>query len=129
MVSLDCTAFGLACGAGPSGPSCVPRTPACAAGSKRCEGNESVSCYAGHEVRVECGAAGLECPASPGAATLGACMSPAPTTGACDSQAAARCDGANIKYCNLGKPRSYLCKSLGFSRCGAAGPGGGVRCM
>jgi hypothetical protein len=128
LVSLDCTAFGLACGAGANGPTCVPRTAACIAGAKRCEGNLSVSCYAGHEVRVDCGAAGLECAATPGSVPVGECASSPPATGACDPKSAAKCDGATIRYCNLGKPRSYLCKALGFTRCGAVGPSGGVRC-
>jgi hypothetical protein len=143
LASLDCTAFGLVCGSGAAatGPACVPPTAACAPALKRCDGNASVSCYAGHEVRVDCGAAGLECaPPSPPPPNLapalaavvttspvGACFASAPASGACDPQSAARCDGATIRYCNLGKPRSYLCKSLGFSRCGAA-PGGGARC-
>jgi hypothetical protein len=138
LVSLDCTAFGLACGAGPNGPTCVPPTAVCSAGAKRCEGpggpggippagNVSVSCYAGHEVRVDCAAAGLECAATPGSVPVGECASPVPATGACDPKSAAKCDGATIRYCNLGKPRTYLCKALGFTRCGAAGPSG-VRC-
>jgi len=145
LASLDCTAFGLVCGApvpgGAATPACVPPTAACAPGLKRCDGNVSVSCYAGREVRVDCGAAGLECapPAAPPpnlapalasvimTSPVGSCFASAPASGACDPQSAARCDGATIRYCNLGKPRSYLCKSLGFSRCGAA-PGGGARC-
>jgi len=87
----------------------------------------SVACYAGHEVRVDCGAAGLDCAPAPGALAIGACVSPASAAVACDSQAAARCDGATIRYCNLGKSRSYPCKALGFSRCGAVAAGG-VRC-
>ncbi len=127
LVSLDCTAFGLACGAGAGGPSCVPQTAACVPGAKRCEGNVSVSCYSAHEVRVDCGAAGLECAATAGSLSVGACSSPVPATGACAPESAPHCDGASIRYCNQGKPRSYLCKSLGFSRCGSA-VGGGVRC-
>jgi hypothetical protein len=140
LVSLDCTAFGLVCassapaGGGSSVPTCVPATAPCATGSKRCEGNVAVSCFAGREVRVDCGAAGLNCnPPGPSSTPpvvpypVGACFAAAPAAGACDSQAPARCDGATIRYCNQGKPRSYLCKSLGFTRCGAA-QGGGVRC-
>jgi hypothetical protein len=140
LASLDCTAFGLVCGGsapasgGPAAPTCVPGTAPCAAGLKRCDGNVSVSCYAGHEVRVDCGAASLECapPNTAGQAPMnttpvGACFASAPAAGACDPQSAARCDGATIRYCDLGKPRGYLCKSLGFTRCGAA-TGGGVRC-
>jgi hypothetical protein len=127
LVSLDCTAFGLACGLTAAGPACVPQTPACAAGAKRCEGNVSVTCFSGHEVRVDCAAAGLDCAQSPGATPIGACFSPALPAGACDPTSSARCDGASIRYCNLGKPRSYLCKALGFSRCG--GVGAGVRCF
>lgn len=141
LVSLDCTAFGLVCSSGvpASGgaavPTCAPATAPCAAGSKRCDGSASVSCFAGHEVRVDCGASGFSCTPPSSSVTpaltaspVGACFASAPVAGACDPQATARCDGATIRYCNLGKPRSYLCKALGFTRCGTA-PGGGVRCF
>jgi len=117
LVSLDCGAFGLKCAAGPAGPGCAPPTPACNATAKRCDGNVSVGCVNGHEVRVDCTAAGLQCGGGPGSTTVGACASPAATTGACDANAPARCEGASIKYCFAGKPRSYFCKSFGFSKC------------
>jgi hypothetical protein len=126
LVSLDCSAFGLRCAPGPGGPGCAPATPACSAGSKRCEGNVAVGCFNGHEVRVDCNAASLECAAGIGSTTVGACASSPATTGACDPGAPARCDGANVKYCFAGKPRSYLCKSLGMSRC--ASDARGPRC-
>ena len=81
-------------------------------------GNVSVGCVHGHEVRVDCGAAGLSCAAVPGSKDVGACVSPPAPQGAdrCDGKEA-RCDGATIKYCFAGKKRSYFCKSLGFDRC------------
>jgi len=126
LVSLDCSAFGLRCASGPAGPGCAPATPACSAGSRRCEGNVAVGCFNGHEVRVDCGGTGLQCAAGLGSTTVGACASLPATTGACDPNAAARCDGANVKYCFAGKSRSYLCKSLGMSRCMADARG--ARC-
>jgi hypothetical protein len=117
LASLDCSAFGLRCAAGPSGPGCAAATAACVAGSRRCEGIVAVDCFNGHEVRVDCAAAGLQCPAAAGSSTIGACASAPATTGACDPGVAARCDGASVKYCFAGRPRSYLCKSLGSSRC------------
>jgi hypothetical protein len=126
LVSLDCSAFGLRCVAGPSGPGCAPTTPACAAGSKRCEGNAAVGCYNGHEVRVSCSAAGLACGSGPGFVPVGACAA-SPTTGnACDQSAAGRCDGSSLKYCFAGRTRSYFCKSLGWNKCVADAKG--ARC-
>jgi hypothetical protein len=117
LASLDCGAFGLRCVAGPSGPGCAPLTAACAAGARRCDGRSAIACYNGYEVKVACGAAGLGCTGAPGASQVGACFAPAMTMGACDANAPARCDGATVRYCNGGRPRSYFCKSLGFSRC------------
>jgi hypothetical protein len=117
LVSLDCGAFGLRCAVGPSGPGCAAATPPCNGGARRCDGASAVSCYNGHEVRVGCSEAGLQCTQTPGAVAVGACFAPALTMGGCDSNAPARCDGASIRYCSEGKPRSYFCKSLGFTRC------------
>jgi hypothetical protein len=72
----------------------------------------------GHEVRVDCGAAGLTCSPAPGSIAVGACVAP-PSTAAdrCDPKDAPKCDGAAIKYCFAGRKRSYFCKSLGFGTC------------
>lgn len=117
-VSLDCAAFGLRCSTGPDGAACATAAPACQASAKRCEGTNAVGCFNGHEVKVECSAAGMACGAAgANASVIGACTVPAPATGACDPNAAAKCDGATIKYCFGGKARSYFCKSLGFNKC------------
>ncbi len=132
LSSLDCAAFGLICsGGGGAGAACAPPTTPCAGAGSRCEGDVSVSCYNGHEVRVECGAAGLSCGTTDSQAsrTVGACVAPAPVApgpGACDPGAPARCDGATLRYCFAGQPRSVLCKALGFNRCIAGG--GWARC-
>jgi hypothetical protein len=117
LLSLDCSAFGLQCVQGQGGPACAPRTAACADGAKRCDASIAVACYNGHEVRVDCGAAGLDCQGAPGSTPVGACASPPPPSGACDPNAKPTCDGASVKYCHGGTPRSYLCKTLGLSRC------------
>lgn len=119
LVSLDCAALGLRCGAGPNGPACVAPTKECTGDGVTCEGNVAVACRNGHEVRIDCGAAGLSCGGAGPA--IGACTAPEPT---CDPAAPARCDGARIKYCEHGRPRSYLCRSLGLARCvdGGRGP-------
>jgi hypothetical protein len=84
-----------------------------------------VTCYNGHEVKVDCGAAGMTCATSePAGRTVGACVPPvAAGVTPCDPSAPARCDGATIKYCEAGQPRSFLCKALGFNKCvnGASG--------
>lgn len=129
LVSSDCAAFGLRCSAGSDGPQCAPSTAACTGeGTTRCEGDVSVACWRGHEVRVDCAAAGLACATGGEASsTMGACVVPAPSEGACDPKAPARCDGATMRWCAWGKPRAYLCKSMGLSRCVADDKG--ARCV
>ena len=128
LASLDCAAFGLKCAVGGDGTSgCATGGAACSGASTRCDGNTAVGCLNGHEVRVECGRAGLQCRSSPGSVAVGACYSPPPPAGACDPAEKARCDGATIKYCNAGSPRSYFCKALGFPRCDSSRSG--PRCL
>jgi hypothetical protein len=123
LVSLDCAAFGLRCTLGSEGAGCAPPTPSCSGTAKRCDGNVSVGCFNGHEVRVDCAASGLSCNAGAGAAggaagaAVGSCVATPPAAGACAANAAAKCEGATLKYCFAGKPRSYFCKSLGFNKC------------
>jgi hypothetical protein len=127
--SLDCAAFGLICSQSPgAGAACAPPTPACAPGPSRCDGDTEVSCYNGHEVRVDCAAAGMTCggTASGGPRAVGSCMAPAPSGASCNPDTPARCDGARVSYCSAGRPRSYLCRTLGWNRCVSAG--GSVRC-
>lgn len=122
LVSLDCAAFGLKCATAADGTAaCATAGPACAGNAKRCDGATAVGCFNGHEVRVDCAGAGLTCNPTPGSSPVGACVSTPPPTGACDSGAAARCDGPNVKYCYGGKPRSYFCKALGFNKCDSSG--------
>lgn len=129
LASLDCAAFGLKCTTAVDGTAqCATGGAACSGSTKRCEGNVAVGCFNGHEVKVDCAsAAGLACSAGGGGGTpVGACLAPAPASGsACDSGDSAKCDGASIKYCYAGKPRSYFCKALGFSKCES---GKSVRC-
>ena len=130
LVSTDCAAFGLRCASGSEGPQCAPATAACTGeGTIRCDGDVSVACWRGREVRVDCAAAGLGCAVGSGEAssTMGACVVPPPSEGACDPKAPARCDGASVRWCAWGKPRSYLCKSMGLSRCVADDKG--ARCV
>jgi hypothetical protein len=126
LVSLDCGAFGLKCSPQPDGAACSTASAACAGSARRCDGNVAVGCHAGHEVRVDCSAAGLSCTQAQGATQVGACFTPAPGPGACDPQAPPRCDGGSLKYCFNGKPRSFFCKALGFNRCETTGRG--ARC-
>jgi hypothetical protein len=124
LASLDCAAFGLKCMTGADGASeCATQGPVCSGAARRCEGKTSIGCFNGREVRVDCGAANLECAPGTGGTPVGACVSPAPATGGCDPDETPRCDGATLKYCLAGKPRSYLCRETGFGRC-ASSPGG-----
>jgi hypothetical protein len=119
LASLDCAAFGLRCAVGPDGAAgCATNGPPCAAGSSRCDGTVAVGCFNGHEVKVECSAAGLACNQAAGAGTpVGACVASTLPSGGCDPNDRARCDDAVIKYCASGRPRAYSCKSAGFGRC------------
>lgn len=125
LLSLDCGAFGLRCTSASDGPKCATQAASCNEGSTRCEGQTSIACWHGHEVRIDCGARGLACGAGTAGldaggaavASVGACVAVAPATGACDSSAPPRCDGASLKWCAYGQPRSYLCKSVGLQRC------------
>jgi hypothetical protein len=131
--SLDCDAFGLICAASPGadgGPPvarCAPPTATCTGTWSRCDGDVAVSCYNGHEARVQCGAAGMTCATgNEGGRIVGSCAA-TPAATSCDSNAPARCDGATLRYCAAGQPRALLCKALGFNRCVSGGPTG-ARC-
>ena len=127
LSSLDCAAFGLKCQTDGTGTSdCATQGPTCTGTAKRCEGNVSVGCFNGHEVRVDCAAANLVCSSMPGGTPIGACVSPPLSVGGCDPGQTPRCDGANIKYCIAGKPRSHFCKATGFNKCDSSH--GGPRC-
>jgi hypothetical protein len=129
LASLDCAAFGLKCSTAADGTAgCATVGPACAAGAARCEGGVSVGCFNGHEVRVDCGAAGLTCNQGPsGGSSVGACAAPAPPAAACDPAEKARCEDGSIRYCSAGRPRTYSCKAAGFGRCDASR--GAVHCV
>ena len=126
LLSLDCGAFGLRCTSSADGPKCATQAPACREGATRCDGATAVGCWHGHEVRVDCGARGLACGGST-STSVGACAvipPPARPAGAdagaspsCDPSAPPRCDGASLRWCAWGQPRSYLCKSVGLQRC------------
>ena len=72
------------------------------------------------------GAVGASAP-SPSSSSVGACAviappaRPAGTTPARRPRAIRprppRCDGASLRWCAWGQPRSYLCKSVGLQRC------------
>ncbi|MDB5212788.1 MAG: hypothetical protein JWO86_715 [Myxococcaceae bacterium] len=141
LLSLDCGAFGLQCTSSADGPKCATQAPACREGATRCEGATAVGCYHGHEVRIDCGARGLACgvatgdgggggASSPSSSSsmgaVGACAVIAPprpagadggASASCDPSAVPRCDGASLRWCAWGQPRSYLCKSVGLQRC------------
>ncbi len=128
LASLDCAAFGLKCSvAGDGTAGCSTSGPACVAGTARCDGDVAVGCFNGHEVRVDCGVAGLSCNQNASAGTpVGACVASPLPSGACDPGDKAKCDEASIKYCAAGRPRSYSCKAVGFGRCDTSKDG--IRC-
>jgi hypothetical protein len=129
LASLNCAAFGLKCAvAGDGTAGCATGGPSCGPGSTRCDGKVAVGCFNGHEVRVDCAAAGLTCDqGSGGGLAVGACVSPPPTGGSsCDPNEKPKCGDASIDYCAAGRPRSFSCKSLGFGRCDSSRDG--LRC-
>lgn len=135
LSSLDCGAFALKCASTSEGPRCATAGASCTEGGSRCEGATAFTCWHGHEVGVDCGAAGLACapPAPSRSATnaVGMCSPPPPQpgaqAGACDPASPPRCDGATISWCAWGTPRKYLCKSMGLSRCVADDKGVGCK--
>jgi hypothetical protein len=127
VMSLDCTPFGLKCSTtGEGAAGCSTTGPQCSAATKRCEGNVAVGCLNGHEVRVDCATAGLECTPLPGAIVVGSCVSTPTEAAACSLTEKAACDGSDIRYCYAARARSYSCKGLGFSKCEAGKKG--ARC-
>jgi hypothetical protein len=126
LTSFDCAAFGLKCMVTDGKASCAPPTTPCSGASKRCDGNAAVGCVSGHEVKVDCGAAGLSCKQAAGSIPVGACYATPSDADKCDPKDAAKCDGATIRYCFAGKKRSYFCRTLGFNTC--VKDGTAVRC-
>ena len=130
LVSLDCDAFGLKCSPLTTAPNskvgCATGGATCQDGARRCEGNTSVGCYNGHEVRVDCAAAGLACSNTPGSTPIGACVAPAPSE-KCnfDKPSCGGAGNAYVQYCYAGKPRSYFCKPR-FNKCDKSN--GNVKC-
>jgi len=112
LLSTDCSLFGMRCEPLAQGPACVPRSPGCTEGESRCEADIAVACHRAHEVRVDCGAAGLVCGGA--GVPVGACRTKDPA--AC-VEGPGRCEGGNIRYCVAGRARSYNCRALGLSRC------------
>jgi hypothetical protein len=129
LASLDCATFGLKCVVAADGAAgCATSGPACAPGPNRCDGEVSVGCYNGHEVRVDCAAAGLTCKRSASAGMpVGSCVAPPAPGGTCDPEDKAKCEDSTIKYCAAGRPRVYSCKAVGFGRCD--GSRDGTRCV
>jgi hypothetical protein len=116
LTSFDCGAFGLRCVTTADGPKCATQGATCAEGATRCDGATAIACLHGHEVKIDCASSGMTCGAGNGTA-VGACVLPAPSSGACDPSKPARCNGASVEYCAFGAPRTYLCKSVGLGRC------------
>jgi hypothetical protein len=127
VMSLDCTPFGLKCSTTGDGEvGCSTTGPPCSGATRRCEGNVAVGCLNGHEVRVDCGAAGLQCAPMPGAVAIGSCVSPRIMAEPCSPTDRAKCSGSDIEYCYAGRARSYSCRALGFGKCDTGKKG--VRC-
>jgi hypothetical protein len=127
IASLDCDTFGLSCVTAADGSSaCATTGAACSGKGIRCDGTVAIGCVNGHEVRVNCGSAGLACSPTDDSMRVGACVEPDGATPRCDPSAAAKCSGPNIEYCFAGKSRAYYCKALGFSTCEMAPAG--ARC-
>jgi hypothetical protein len=129
LLSMDCSAFGLSCVMFDGKPTCAAsEAPTCdVKDAPKCSGDDHVSCISGHEVKVQCGKAGLKCASSPDKNTVGSCTMPASDGGACNPKTAAKCNGNSIEYCIGGKTRTFFCKALGFSRCG--GKPGQISCL
>jgi hypothetical protein len=114
LSSLHCGLFGLKCVPDGDTVACATNLPSCTGTNVRCDGKYAVGCHRGHEVRVDCSAAGLECNLTPpaGRFPVGACTTPAATGPTCNPSDPSRCEAGSVRYCFAGKPRKYLCKTL-----------------
>ncbi len=130
LVGRDCSLFGLTCAETPKGAACTT-SATCEGTSRRCENGVAVVCHDGHEVRVDCEAAGLDCEAKPTRALIssvekvGECFS-RQVNDPCDGATKTSCDGSTITSCVRGKKTTFACKAINLSRCEHSATG--VRC-
>ncbi len=106
---------------GADGAGCAPASAACSTSADRCENGVAVRCLHGHEVRVDCGAAGLACDGA--GAPVGACRVPSVAGGPVDpclhAPAPSCGTGGSLTYCATaaGGMRRLSCKQGGLERC------------
>lgn len=113
---IDCAVVGSTCSTSAGGGTeCSNITTTPCTGGGYCDGDEGVSCEGGVEVRGSC----------PGIVEGGACFLDGddPYCGygdECDTnltQPGETCDGANLRFCLLGKSVAIDCTSLNFTGC------------
>ncbi len=125
LIGVDCGLFGLACAETTKGAACTTKAT-CEGSARRCDNGTAVVCRDGHEVRVDCAAANLDCePSSPHAERVGECFVH-PAGNSCDSSGKTTCDGSTISACIRGKKTTFACKAINMSRCEHSGSG--IRC-
>lgn len=125
LVGIDCGLFGLSCAETTKGAACTTKAT-CEGNARRCENGTAVVCHDGHEVRVDCDAAGLDCePSAANAERVGECFV-SPSRDACDSSSKTTCDGSTISACVHGKKTAFSCKAINLSRCEHSA--NGIRC-
>jgi len=119
VTAVNCEQRGLRCFAGVDTngeAACATTLPVCAAGSHRCEGNVSVGCHNGHEVKIDCARAGkgFSCAGGPGAVAVGSCFFTPPSGSTCNPNDTPTCErnGTDIKFCFKGDPRTHNCGAM-----------------
>lgn len=113
IVTMDCAAKGMTCGAVASSATCIGIGAPCTAALASCEGTVMVSCMGGQEVRTDCAAQLVD----------GTCV--AMDTGArcvlgseCDPwQTPDTCEGDTITFCAGGVLQTAQCSDFGFDPC------------
>jgi hypothetical protein len=119
----DCSVFGAACVTGANGKDvcAVAGAPACTQpifpGGLRCDGNVSVLCSGGHELRDDCAARGRSCLATASNGLPNSCG----LGNDCDDFFTTTCDGGTLTFCYDGVIGKWDCKANGFSRCDPSG--------
>ena len=118
VVGPRCADFGMACADHPTAISdCVGPGRACAPNlSARCEGQDLISCYSGHELRVPCEEqGGRVCASWRDALGVSRARCLVEEQGCQLNQE--RCVGDRLQFCDSGAVVELSCRAIGFAGC------------
>ena len=118
-IGTECDKLNSDCETRSGSTSCYFRAPKCATPGADCDGTVLVDCSDGHELRYDCGGAGLGCKTIKTAdSSTVYCL--APSCGADEIQTCEEScdeDGEHANICVGGSPFKVDCVALGFKRC------------